>query len=109
MAFALRSTAKTDKVLSFYTMFAAAHWTNKARVTGTPDEWDRVLQSYEEGRKWILGVSRLHITERQASLLGSEHFLIKTVDAVTPAKRDAEGNPVQKVVVGKYPIKDEVT
>jgi hypothetical protein len=42
----------------------------------------------------------LDVIARQATLLGSEHFLVKTVDAVTPAKRDAEGNPVQKCGVG---------
>jgi hypothetical protein len=80
--------------LPFYTMFAAAHWTNKACVTCTPDEWDRILQSYEGGRKWILKTTRLNVIESQATLLGTEHFLVKTVVAVTPAKRDAEG--VQK-------------
>jgi hypothetical protein len=49
--------------------------------------------------------SPLDVIARQATLLGSEHFLVKTVDAVTPAKRDAEGNPVQKCGVG---IKQEV-
>jgi len=121
------STQPGSKLRSFFLDILATHLADKTRVIGTWEEWDAVFQKFPDARAFVLQSSMTMPAERryikwlcqyleqkpQASSPAIANLVTdgraKKVESGIPAKRNADGSPVQEDVADGPTMTDDET
>jgi hypothetical protein len=104
LAYILDRSPSSTHLEQFCVSFCATHFKNSGVVWGTLLEWDVVFQNYPSARRLMLNASRQNV--KTTSIIRSkQHYMVtakeksaqqQATGVVTPAKRAADGKPVQK-------------
>ncbi|KAF1947718.1 hypothetical protein EJ02DRAFT_363914 [Clathrospora elynae] len=107
LAYVLNSKTRCNQLKEFYGKFIATNFNNSDKVKGTAGEWDTLLQDHAPFRRTMLvGFQNFSANKTFIGVL-ERYFVIKEerptqaylkqqAGVVTPAKRNADGTPVQK-------------